>query len=246
MSSGFVARAHWALDAIAGAATGFYRVAWRPGDAATNANAHYVLGHDVAAARVNAALHGPLPIGIYPVALWAGRFLDGIDAPHICDFGGGYGEACIQLGRLLPARFTVAEVPEVVHVARGVELTNGIAFTETLPDSCDLLISNGVIQNAHDAVFDGIARIQPRAVIITGVEITRGETFRSMQVNRRHGRRCPYITFNEVEFVSRVAAMGYDLRDSWSMGKAGSGPFLDGRVQPEYRGFAFLRHPSHR
>jgi hypothetical protein len=60
-----------------------------------------------------------------------------------------------------------------------------------------------------------------------------------MQVNRRYGRRSPYVTFNDQEFVSRIASFGYELRDTWTMGHAGSGPFLDGRPQPEYRGFAF-------
>lgn len=242
MGLGIFPKVYRALDLASGLATGVYRVALKPGDKPRNTNDHHHLGSAAGAARVMSALTDPMPCTIYPAMFWVGRLLQGIEAPHICDFGGGFGEACVRFGRVFPsAKFTVVEVPEMVRQARDIEDARHITFTETPPASCDLLFSNGVTTNAHGPQLACVETLRPSALIVTGVEITAGQTFWSMQVNRRYGRRCPYITFNEADFVSRVVALGYSLRDTWHMGNAMSGPFLDGRPQPEYRGFAFMR-----
>ncbi len=225
MGLGIFPKAHKLLDLIAGVATGVYRVSMSASDKPRNTNDHYHIGIAAGAARVASALTDPMLSTIYPAMFWADRFLRGIETPHICDFGGGYGEACTLFGRVFPnARFTVVEVPEIVEQASAIDAAKHIHFTDTPPASCDLLFSSGVTMQAHGPQFACIEQLKPKAVIISAVEITPGDTFWSMQINRRYGRRCPYITFSEKEFVDRILAFGYILLDTWRMGQAMSGP----------------------
>jgi putative methyltransferase (TIGR04325 family) len=165
-----------------------------------------------------------------------------MNRPRICDFGGAYGEDCLRLRRYVPdAVCTVVEIPEIVDSAKNVDALKEITFSSTLPSACDVFYSSGVVMNAHVPLFEAIKTLTPPRVVITSVEITDAPTYWSMVVYRKTGRRCPYITFNRQEFISRFTDLGYTLKNTWYQGENTSGVFLNGQRNPDAYGFAFIR-----
>lgn len=166
MSLGLVHRTHKFIDLIGGVAAGVYRTSMRPGETGKNVDAHYISGAANAPARLKAAMTEPMPSAFYPTLFWAERFLADVASPHICDFGGGYGEACVRIGRMQNnARFSVVEVPDLVKAMKSISPPN-LDYLDTPPASCDLLFSNGVTMNAPDAVFSCVEQVDAKALII--------------------------------------------------------------------------------
>lgn len=241
-SLGILPKAQRLLDAIAGLAIGWYRIPTRGPQPAANPNNHYVLPQAAIIARVNDAAEALLPQSSFPPLFWVSRALSGVSAPHIWDFGGGYGEAFFRFRRYMPdLRYTVTEIPEIVASARQISSLSPVAFTEHAPELCDLFFSSGVVMPAHECVFTAIQENRPPLVLVSSVEVTDRPTYWSLVVMRRYGRRCPYVTFNRREFVERVEAMGYRLLDSCRQGLSSSGAWLNLQAQPEVQGFLFKR-----
>ncbi|MCC6775242.1 MAG: hypothetical protein IT537_01175, partial [Hyphomicrobiales bacterium] len=202
MSLGLLPKAERLLAATAGLAIGWYRVRAAGPHEARNPNAHYIIDAARVRARIDEAIDKPLFAGAYPIIYWLTALLRDKSEPHICDFGGAYGEAFFRFRRYIPnLRYTVVEIPEIVRSARLITELASVEFTEAAPLKCDVLFSSGVIMNAHEAVFDAIDKIKPPALIISSVEVTDEPTYWSTVVMRKHGRRCPYVTFNRSEFI---------------------------------------------
>jgi putative methyltransferase (TIGR04325 family) len=246
-SFGILQKINRLLDAAAGLAIGWYRYRTNGPAPERNVNAHYVLGIDAIRRRMTDAQVAPLVAGAFAPLFWSSRALSNSEAPHIWDFGGGYGEAFFRFRRYIPnLRYTISEIPEIVASARTLSELSEIAFiaaaeTPSSPLSCDLFYSSGVIMNAHQHVMHAIAMTKPPVLLITSVEVTESPTYWSMVVMRKYGRRCPYITFNRSEFIQRIEQMGYRLSDSCRQGRSSSGAWLNLQEQPELHGFLFER-----
>lgn len=233
---------HNAIDIGIGLLIGWYRVRIdgpRPG---RNENDHYIYSPDYLKARLGNAATGPLNGNNVAIMQTAAALLHKIKAPEICDFGGAYGEDYFRFRRFIPdAMYTVVEISEIVAAAKNVPDLAEIRFSTKTPASCDLFFSCGVVMNAHEVLFSAIEETKPPRVIIGSVEISDEPTYWSMVVYRKTGWRCPYITFNRAEFVSRFEGMGYTLHSSWRQGENTSGVFLNGQPNPDGYTFVFLR-----
>ncbi len=240
---GLTVKLHRTIDIGIALLIGWYRIRVDGPQPERNPNAHYIyteveLDRRIANANTSVLTTSHL-VGIYSVA----EFVRGMNRPRICDFGGAYGEDCLRLRRYIPdAVCTVVEIPEIVDSAKNVDALKEITFSSTLPSACDVFYSSGVVMNAHMPLFEAIKTLIPPRVVITSVEITDAPTYWSMVVYRKTGRRCPYITFNRQEFISRFTDLGYTLKNTWYQGENTSGVFLNGQKNPDAYGFTFTRN----
>ena len=235
-------KVHHTIDILIGLIIGWYRVRIDGPQTGRNENDHYVYPRAVLDTRLAHARNGPLTSGGTAIIQSARGLLSGIQNPVICDFGGAYGEECIRLKRFIPdAVCTIVEIPEIVRAANNVDSLKEFTFTAELPTSCDLFLSCGVVMNAHEPLFHAVKTMMPPRIIVSSVEITDAPTYWSMVVYKKSGRRCPYVTFNRIEFISCFEEMGYALKNHWFQGKNTSGVFLNGQENPDAYSFVFIR-----
>ena len=240
---GLTVKLHRTIDIGIGLLIGWYRIRVDEPQPKRNANANYIYTKEDIERHIANAITD-VPTGnqlatIYSVA----EFVRGIDRPNICDFGGGYGRDCLRFRRYIPgAVCTVVEIPEIVDSAKSVDALKEIKFSTTLPIACDVFYSAAVVMNAHVQLFEAIKTLNPPRLVISSVEITESPTYWSMVVYRKYRRRNPYITFNRQEFLDRITALGYTLKNTWYQGENTSGVFLNGQKNPDAYSFAFIRN----
>lgn len=234
---------HRTIDIGIALLIGWYRIRVAEPQPEKNPNTHYIREKEDIDRRIANANTGAPASNQLAVILSVAGFVRGMDQPRICDFGGGHGEDCLRFRRYIPdAIYTVVEIPEIVESAKRVDALKGITFSTSVPSTCDVFYSGGVVMNAHVPLFEAIKTLRPPRMIITSVEITDSPTYWSMVVYRKTGRRCPYITFNRQEFLDRVTGLGYTLTNTWYQGQNTSGVFLNGQKNPDAYGFAFIRN----
>src|ERR1017187_4899681 len=235
---GLTVKLHRTIDIGIALLIGWYRIRIDGPQPERNPNAHYIYTTEELDRRIADAITGVPTSNQLAIIYSVADLLKGIDRPRICDFGGAYGGDCLRMRRYIPeAVFTVVEIPEIVESAKRVDELKEITFSSTLPSACDVFYSSGVVMNAHVPLFEAIKTLTPARVVISSVEITDAPTYWSLVVYRKTGRRCPYITFNRQEFISRFTDLGYTLKNTWYQGENTSGVFLNGQKNPDAYGF---------
>jgi putative methyltransferase (TIGR04325 family) len=187
----------------------------------------------------------------YPVLYWLSSHLAS-GATSIFDFGGHVGLKYHAFRRYLQypdtLRWVVCDMPAVVEAGRAIARErpggNRLDFT-TRPedaDGFDVFFASGSLQYVETPLPGLLARLEraPLHLVLNGLPVTDGAGFVTLQSDG-HGFS-PYWIQNRREFVRGLEAMGYVLRDTWTIPeKHVVIPFHEDRSVRGFTGFCFSR-----
>lgn len=186
----------------------------------------------------------------YPVLFWLARLLP--DFPAVLDAGGHLGTKYIAFSDLLElgdVRWTTYDLPGIVRAARARqaagELPAAIDFVDRVQDApaADILLGSGLLQYLDAPFPEFLARMKhrPAYILLNKVAVRDGPGIYTIE---RIGKaRVPYQIRNRVCWESEIAAMGYQVLDSWVIRDLGhvipTDPWLG---RSESRGYVLLRN----
>lgn len=160
----------------------------------------------------------------YPVLYWLDRLVG--NAPGLLDIGGHMGTKFRAFApRLaLPAGFdwAVHDVPAIVRAGRARaarEGLSGISFHDRLEDAppVRIVLASGLLQYLDQPLVEVIGRLRkrPHHLILNKVATRDGPTVVTLE--QFPGAEVPYIVRDRGEFTASLEAMGYAIRDSWTI-----------------------------
>ena len=164
----------------------------------------------------------------YPIIFWLKRLLP--DHPTVIDAGGHMGTKYIAFSDVLnlrDVRWTVYDLPGIVAAARARQGTGGIpqaiGFEHALDalGSADVLIGSGLLQylDRPFADFVGALDEKPKHILLNKVATRDGPSI--FTAERIGCNRVPYQIRNRNSWEAEIAAMGYDIVDSWTIPELG-------------------------
>lgn len=173
-------------------------------------------------APVNFALMCETQVWDYPILFWLDRLA--LPSRTILDAGGHFGTKFIAFRdriELDPLNWTVYDVPAIVRAARRLQadgvVPERIGFVDALTPALapDILLASGLLQYLDIGFPDLVARLArpPRHILLNKVATTEGPTVVTLE--RIGTGRVPYTIRNRADFERSLAAMGYEIRDSW-------------------------------
>lgn len=160
----------------------------------------------------------------YPVLFWLDRLVG--QASGLLDIGGHMGTKYRAFSpRLhLPAGFdwAVHDVPAIVRAGRARALREGlrgISFHDRLEQApaTGIVLASGLLQYLDEPFARLVDRLpeRPRHVILNKVATREGPTVVTLE--QFPGAEVPYIVRDHAGFTASLAAMGYAIRDSWTI-----------------------------
>ncbi len=163
-----------------------------------------------------------LPLSDYPALFWISRFVPG--AKRLFDLGGHVGLRYYDFRALLelPPGFTwqVMDVPAVVDAGRVLaveEKASHLTFTTRREDldGSDILFCSGSLQYLEKPLHEILAAMPsiPRHVIVHAMPMRDGLPFYTLQSIGT--AFCPYRIEDRTALASGMAALGYELLDTW-------------------------------
>ena len=189
----------------------------------------------------------------YPILFWLAPLLR--ENIQIFDLGGHVGMHFYVYSKYLsfPRRlgWTVCDLPEITR--RGEDLArqrgaSGLSFTNRLEaaESCDILIAAGSLQYIESpslsVLLSGLTS-KPRHLILNKVPLYDGKQFVTLQ-NGGAAFHPQYI-FNRREFVDSLAAIGYQVKDTWNVeARPGRIPLHPERSFPYHSGLYLVLDDS--
>jgi putative methyltransferase (TIGR04325 family) len=183
----------------------------------------------------------------YPVLVWLREAFT--NSTTVFDLGGntGYGYYAYQKYLPYPTQLSwkVCDLPEAVKAGR--ELIRryespGLSFTTDLTDAegADVLMSCGTLQYLEPSLIDILEHLtaKPGHLIIHHVPFYDGKEYFTLQ--NLLSSYVPYKIQNRTQFLADLAALGYDLIDSWQIDRTCHIPFHPDCFVEAYYGF-YLR-----
>lgn len=160
----------------------------------------------------------------YPVLWWLGQLVG--DAPGLLDAGGHMGPKFRAFGPRLPLPegfdWAVYDVPAIVRAGRARAMREGlcgISFHDRLEavPPLPIVLGSGLLQYLDLTFADFMAAlpVRPRHLILNKVATREGPTVVTLE--QFPGAEVPYIVRDHGAFVASLAAMGYAIRDSWTI-----------------------------
>ncbi len=166
----------------------------------------------------------------YPMMWWLERaFRSG--ATSVLDIGGAVGVHYHAYRRYMemPSSLTwrIVEVPAMVASGRELATWNGVSvlsFTDNLPQAladadAEVWISAGAIHCLEDGRPNHLLQrctTRPRHILLNKLPLYEGDDF----VTTHHlgeGAYIPMYVYNRMKFIQDIEALGYTLRDQWSV-----------------------------
>lgn len=177
--------------------------------------------HSELAKEYQANLYKTIGFYDYPIVFWLKDLLT--EGCTVFDFGGNVGthfygyEGYLNYPKNL--RWMVCELPALAQAGEELarrENRSELVFTTNFEDAngADIFIGSGSIQYV-DFLTAAIAKLseKPKHILINRLPLCEGKSFITLQ----NGGMVfyPVHVFNRVQFIDSIAAIGYELVDSW-------------------------------
>ncbi len=185
----------------------------------------------------------------FPMMFWLSRsFEQGMSS--VFDLGGHIGIKYYAFRRPLSypenLRWTVCDVPAVVHRGRELALTRAtegrLHFSEKMEDikNHEILFASGSLQYLPETI-DQILRkndARPKRILINITPLHPSISY--ITLNSIGTSFCPYRVQSRTDFVESIQSLGYERRSEWeNPGKSLSIPFRRELDVDSYSGFCF-------
>lgn len=162
----------------------------------------------------------------YPVLFWLQLCLAQQDRLKLLDAGGHLGTKFTGFGDHLDTGridWTVWDLPAIIRAARTWQaedrLPAELAFVDAPAEAgpVDLLLASGLMQYLDRPLADLIAEMAapPRWILLNKVAVRTGETLVTLE--RIGPAQVPYQIRSEAGWTAELAALGYEIRDSWDI-----------------------------
>lgn len=185
----------------------------------------------------------------YPALLWLSRLMP--DARSVFDIGGHVGVMYYAYRRYLDFRrdltWTVCDVPSVVRAGEAMARErneSSLRFTTRLEDAAgaDVLLATGSLQYIPQPIGDLLAALPQKPPHVVINETPTHEAREIITLQNIGVSICPYRIAQHESIPSAMAALGYDLVDSWEDPvRRTEIPFVTDERQIAYSGFYFRR-----
>lgn len=182
----------------------------------------------------------------YPAAFWLREAF--LQEDRLIDLGGGWGQTYYAYRAKLtyPPRLQW-KVYDVAHfLTRGKEVAaergeERLSFCRSLAEcgSAGILLAGGALQYMAEDLSDLVDTLEekPKYLLPHHIPMYEGEDYYTIQ--RMHHSYVVYRVMNRDNFIRRICAKGYTLRDSWQVPRAVDVMFHPGRRVSHYAGFYF-------
>ena len=186
----------------------------------------------------------------YPVLVWLRHAFE--DSSTVCDLGGNTGNSYYAFRHYIPypenLQWTICDLPEAVKVGEAMRQRThcpGLSFTTDLTtvENAEIFLTCGAIQYMAASLPDLLSQLktQPRHLIVQRVAFYDGEEYFTLQ--NLWSAYAPYKIFNDANFVTALATLGYELIDRWRIDRPCVIPFHPERFVEGQSGMYF-RHRS--
>ncbi|TMM51052.1 methyltransferase, TIGR04325 family [Sulfitobacter sabulilitoris] len=160
----------------------------------------------------------------YPVIFWLERLLK--PDMHVLDAGGHFGTKYIAFQHILALgaiRWTVQDLPATIRGARAGQrrgdVPGEIRFLDdvTQAESADILLMSGLLQYLDRPIAELVSALpaRPPHIVLNKVATRDGPTVVTLE--KIGTARVPYQIRNREAFEADLRAMGYVIRDSWTI-----------------------------
>ncbi len=187
----------------------------------------------------------------YPILFWLAKLLK--ENSKVFDYGGHLGTHYYAYARYLSypigMRWTVCDLPVITRMGEELSLKENaasISFTNDFAsaDGSDVLIAAGSLQYIEKPSLSVMLRRlvqQPAHILLNKLPLYDGPQFVTLQNGGPSFH--PQYVFNRKEFVSSLEAIGYNLKDHWSVPThAGYIPFHPENSFPCHSGLYLTRN----
>lgn len=164
----------------------------------------------------------------YPLLYWMQKVLPKV--PVVIDAGGHLGTKFIAFSRVIDlsqTKWVVYDLPGIIAAARTKQgqgvLPAEITFvdqTDALPES-DLLIASGLLQYLDITFGDFVGQLghRPKYILLNKVALREGPGL--FTIERIGTGRVPYQVRAKTQWEQEIAALGYEIHDTWSIPSLG-------------------------
>ena len=182
-------------------------------------------GYDApSVAEVSFAAMCAMEVWDYPVLHWLYRLLPG--APRLLDAGGHMGTKRIAFAPHLPldgVAWTVLDTPAIAAAGRAARMAGRVpadlAFCDRAEDTpgADILLASGLLQYLDRPLTELVEAlpVRPKHIVLNKVATRDGP---EVVTHERLDRvRVPYRIRDRAAWERELAALGYVLRDAWTV-----------------------------